>query len=111
MTKYRDQVDAKKDPDKKKQALINIAEMLKAAVERGNVTSCVLMFVEHGNGPTAALQNRFIVRRSELDLIDDIYSATMGQLVGEYGITPAQVRQDRAQAQSRRDREKDGNFN
>ena len=93
------------NPDAIRQAQINVLDMVRAKIEAGQVASLALLMVAKDPevpGDPAYTGSRFLVQAAHLDLIEDVYNEMMRALIKQYcGITPDQLRADRARGGKR----------
>lgn len=97
------------DKEALRQALAGIADMISTRIEAGGVESIAVMFV--GTPPKArpdtlaSLGSRYLVRAEHLDYMQDIWNEMIKDLSKHHGVTPEEVRADRAQSAQRIERE------
>jgi hypothetical protein len=100
------------DASAARRALSDIASMILTRVEAGGVDSIAVLFV--GPGPkgqpetVASLGSRYFVRAEHLDFMEDVWLEMVDALIKAHGVTPDEVRANRAQSAARIERERNG---
>lgn len=97
-TKIFGQID-REDKDAIKKAQLSILDMVRVKIEEGNVESLAFILIAKDPvvpGGPAYTGTRFLIHPSHLDILDDTYKQMLNALIQQYGVTPDELRQDRA---------------
>lgn len=87
------------DDQKMREARLAILDMVRAKIEAGEVESLAVLIVAKDplvSGGNAYTGSRFLVKPAHLDLIEDVFHQMMGELAKAYGVTAAEIREERA---------------
>lgn len=84
-----------KDTQRQRETLLSIVDMVRAKIEEGKVASLVLLMVSKDpavSGDNAYTGSRFFVHPAHLDLVEDVFTQMMENLIEQYKVTPDELR-------------------